>query len=95
MRPRIVAREQLAIVLHYVDMEKVKLFEHFLTYVEATSLDAHSLPEFILSAWKNNALNPKCIVSQGYDGASVMSGNCAGIQKYICDIASYATYVHC
>ena len=76
-------REQLAIVLRYVDMEKVKLFEHFLTCIEATSLNAQCLSEFILSALRKNALHPKCIVSQGYDGTSVMSWYCAGVQKYL------------
>ena len=88
-------KEQLAIVLRYVDVEAVKLFEHFLTYVEATSLDAHSLSEFILNALRKNGLDPECIVSQGYDGASVMSGRCAGVQQYVCEIVPHATYVHC
>ena len=88
-------KEQLAIFLRYIDIDAVKLYEHFLTYVEATSLDARSLSEFILNALKKNGLDPGCIVSQGYDGASVMSGHCAGVQKYVCDIAPHATYVHC
>ena len=92
-------KEQLAIVLRYVDLEEVKLFEHFFTYVEVTSLDACSLSEFILNSLRENGIDPKCIVSQGYDGASVMSGHCAGpgVQRYICDIVPHATctYVHC
>ena len=47
-------KEQLAIVLRYVDVEEGKLFEHFLTYVEATSLDARSLSEFILNTLRKN-----------------------------------------
>ena len=35
------------------------------------------------------------IVSQGYDGASVMSGSCSDVQQRIKMIASNATYVHC
>ena len=69
-------KEQLAIVVSYVDVEAVKLFEHFLTYVEATALDSSSLSGFILDALRMNQLNLDCIVSQGYDGASVMSGHC-------------------
>ena len=63
--------------------------------MEATSLDACSLSEFILNSLRENGIDPKCIVSQGYDGASVMSGHCAGVQRYICDIVPHATYVHC
>ena len=88
-------KEQLAIVLHYVDINTVNLHEHFLTYMEATSLDARSLSEFILNALRKNELYPACIVSQGYDGASVISGHCGGVQKYVRDIAPHAPYVHC
>ena len=87
--------EQLAIVVRYVDVEAVKLFEHFLTYVEATALDASSLSAFILDALRKNQLDPECIVSQGYDGASVMSGRCAGVQQKICEVVPHAAYVHC
>ena len=55
----------------YVDVEAVKLFEHFLTYVGAAALDASSLSGFILDVLRKNQLNLECIVSQGYDGASV------------------------
>ena len=35
------------------------------------------------------------IVSQGYDGATVMSGQCSGVQLHIKAIAPQAIYVHC
>ena len=88
-------KEQLAIIVRYVDVEAVKLFEHFLTYVEATSLDAGSLSTFILDTLRKNGLDPKCIVSQGYDGASVMSGRCTGVLQRICEVVPHAAYVHC
>ena len=96
MRQRIVAKkEQLAIVVRYVDVEAVKLLEHIFTYVEATALDSSSLSAFILGALRKNQLDPECIVSQGYDGASVMSGRCAGVQQKICEVVPHAAYVHC
>ena len=88
-------KEQLAIVLRYVDVEAVKLFEHFLTYIEATALDAGSLSGFILDALRKNQLDLECIASQGYDGASVMSGRCAGVQQKIREVVPHAAYVHC
>ena len=42
--------------MRYVDVEAVKLFEHFLTYVEATALDASSLSGFILDALKKESV---------------------------------------
>ena len=74
---------------------KLQNSEHFVTYVEATALDANSLSAFILDALRENELDPQCIVSQGYDGASVMSGRCAGVQQKICEVIPHATYVHC
>ena len=35
------------------------------------------------------------MVSQGYDGASVMSGSCTGVQQRIKAVAPNAIYVHC
>ena len=35
------------------------------------------------------------IVSQGYDGASVMTGSCGGVQKHIRELVPQAIYVHC
>ena len=34
-------------------------------------------------------------MSQGYDGASVMSGCCSGIQERIKAVAPMAVYIHC
>ena len=35
------------------------------------------------------------MVSQGYDGASVMSGNCSGVQLQINERCPYAIYILC
>ena len=76
-------KEQLAIVIRYVD-DSAAQNEHFLTYAEVKSLDAEGLASHILRTYK---VNPSAIVSQGYDGASVMSGNCSGMQMYIKEVA--------
>ena len=88
-------QEQLAIVLKYVDEETAVQHEHFLTYVQATFLNASSLSTYILDTLKNNGLDLTLIVSQAYDGVSVMSGRCSGIQKHIKEVAPEATYIHC
>ena len=87
--------EQLAIVLRYVDPEKASIHEHFLTYVEATSLDAESLTSYLLETLHYLKLDPTRIVSQGYDGASVMNGKCSGVQQRIREVAPHAIYIHC
>ena len=35
------------------------------------------------------------MVSQGYDGAAVMSGQCSGVQKRIQDVAPSTICIHC
>ena len=87
--------EQLAIVLRYVDMKTAVIHEHFLTYVEATNLTAESLIKYITDILQENQLDQKLIVSQGYDGASVISGQCSGVQARLKEHAPQAVYVHC
>ena len=87
--------EQLAIVLRYIDIKAAAIHERFLTYVPAESLTAESLTTYILTTLRKYQLDYKFMVSQGYDGASVMSGGCSGVQTRICEIAPQAIYVHC
>ena len=48
--------------------------------MEVVSLDAKGLSSHILDSLRHFGLDPKGIVFQGYDGASVMSGRCSGVQ---------------
>ena len=88
-------KEQLAVVVRYVNLETAKIHERFLNYVEATSLTAESLAFYILETLTKYRLEAKLMVSQGYDGASVMSGTCSGVQKRIRKKAPHAIYIHC
>ena len=76
-------------------MAIVLIFERFLTYVEVVSLDAQGLSTYILDTLRHFGLDVACIVSQGYDGASMMSGRCNGVQQRIKEVAPQALYVHC
>ena len=87
-------KEQLTIVLRFVDDNAV-IHENFLTFVEASELNAAGLTSYILSVLKEHRLDPENIVSQGYDGASVMSGKYKGVQQRIKEIAPHAEYIHC
>ena len=81
--------------MRYVDVDKTNLFEQFLTFVEAASLDASNLSAFIFDTLRKNDLDPQCLVSHGYDGASVMSGRSAGVQEKVCEVVPHTVYVHC
>ena len=87
--------EQMAIVVRYVDVKQAKIHERFLTFVEVSNLDAESLTEYIMDTLKSYHLNLDSIVSQAYDGASVMSGRCTGVQKRVMEVVPQAVYIHC
>lgn len=58
-------------------------------------MNAESLSSYIIANLKDNRLDIVGIVLQGYDGASVMSGHCSGVQQRIKVVTSQAVYVHC
>ena len=87
-------QEQLSIVVRYVDREGI-INERFLTFVQAASINAESLSTYIIQALEEHKIDPSMMVSQGYDGASVMSGHCTGVQKQIKDRYPSAIYIHC
>ena len=76
-------------------MSKGEIHEHFLTYVEVKCLDASSLSSYIKNLLIEFDLDCFKVVSQGYDGASVMSGRCTGVQVRVRAFAPYAVYIHC
>ena len=84
--------EQLAIVIRYVHAEIKKVHENFF---EAASLDAESLSTYLLDTLYKLKLDPKNIVSQGYDGASVMSGKCSGVPQRIRRVAPHVHALLC
>ena len=84
--------EQLAVVLKYADIHTATQHEHFKTYVEAK---AESLSAYIIETLHHHKLHPSKIVSQGYDGAFVMSGNVSGVQQRIREHAPMAVCIHC
>ena len=88
-------KEQLSIALRYVDIETAIQHEHFISYIEATSLNTESLSSYIIAILRDIRLDIAGLVPQGYDGASVMSGHCSGVQQRIRAVALQAIYVHC
>ena len=88
-------QEQLAIVLRYVNAPTASICERFLTYIKAESLNAESLTKYILDTLDEYNINVSGLVSQGYDGASVMSGKVSGVQARIQNVVPTALYIHC
>jgi len=73
-------QEQLAVVVRYVNKEGI-INERFLTFVQATNLNAESLSNYLIKVLEDNEQDPTCIVSRGCNGASVMSGHCTDVQQ--------------
>jgi hypothetical protein len=84
----------MSIVLRYYFNNEV--CESFLQFTPATALDAASLSNVILNCLQSRGLDVKsCLVGQGYDGASVMSGAHKGVQQKVREHAPLVIYVHC
>lgn len=82
--------EQLSIAFRYV--HGFKIVEG---YTLATELNAKALADYILQKMSELDFDPNNLVSQGYDGASVMSGCNSEVQTFLKEMCPQATYVHC
>ena len=93
-RPKTSAKQQLSIAFRYVRGSRI--VERFTGYIHASSLKASSdLSEYILSQMTTFGLDRDKMVSQCYNGASVMSGCNSGVQTIIQSKCKQAVYVHC
>ena len=86
-------QEQMLFAVRYVDMTDGCVQEHFLTFIQAQSLDALSLSSYIKQLISTYDFDTNKMVSQGYDGASVMSGHCTGVQTRVREFVPYAAYL--
>ena len=56
-------KEQVTFVLRCIDPKEATIHEYFLTFVEAASLDAKSLTQYIVDTITKHQLDLTCIVS--------------------------------
>ncbi|KAI3461491.1 hypothetical protein Pfo_018154 [Paulownia fortunei] len=87
-------REQMAIVLRFVDKEGF-IRERFFDLVHVEDTKSSTLKREIFSVLSHNNLIIQNIRGQGYDGASTMRGEWNGLQALFLNECSYAYYVHC
>jgi hypothetical protein len=74
-------RENIAVAIRYV--KNGKPFESILSIENATNLNAAYFARITLDILKSLNINSDFMLSQCYDGASVMSGTKGGIQALI------------
>jgi hypothetical protein len=88
-------RENVSIVVRYVTAENV-IRERLLSMGTSDQFDADSLTDVVLKQISSSGLSPDNILSQCYDGASVMAGCHGGVQKILQDrLEKTIPYVHC
>ena len=88
-------REIEGIVVRYINKDK-KIEEHAINVVEVKDRSAKGLLELLLASLNENDIDCGGIVSQCYDGASVMSGIKGGLRKLLSDKCGRSIlYVHC
>ncbi|KRZ65602.1 Zinc finger MYM-type protein 1 [Trichinella papuae] len=86
--------EIISIVLRFVYEGKVE--EHLLGIMESENMQAIALCDVILNGLVSAGLDPRYIISQCYDGASVMAGVRGGVQALMQErVKKYIPYVHC
>ena len=83
----------MSIALRYV--HGFKIVERFSGYTLASELTARALADYIPQKISDFSLDLNYLVSQSYDGASVMSGCNSGVQTLLKEKCPQATYVHC
>ena len=76
-------------------MSDGKIHERFLAFLQAKCLDAANLSLYIKELVTGFDFDLNKLVSQGYDGASVMSGQFSGVQTRVRKFAPFAVYIHC
>ncbi|KAH7688353.1 P-loop containing nucleoside triphosphate hydrolase protein [Dioscorea alata] len=87
-------KEQMAIVLRYVD-SRGQVIERFLCVEHVTNTSSHTLKEAIDNLFAKYGLSLSRLRGQGYDGASNMRGEFNGLKSLILKDNPYARYVHC
>ncbi|KRZ16002.1 hypothetical protein T11_7694 [Trichinella zimbabwensis] len=84
----------ISIVVRFVYEGKVE--EHLLCIMESENMQAVALCDVILNGLESAGLYPRYIISQCYDGASVMAGVHGGVQVLMQQrVGKYIPYVQC
>ncbi|KAK0146221.1 Zinc finger MYM-type protein 1 [Merluccius polli] len=87
--------ENVSIVLRYVDTSNT-VRKRLVSMATSKQYDAMSLTQLVLAQLRDIGLNTAKVLSQCYDGASVMSGVHGGMQKIMQEeLQREVPYVHC
>ncbi|XP_037531372.1 zinc finger MYM-type protein 1-like [Nematolebias whitei] len=88
-------KEQISVIVRYLQPDSEKVVEEFLHFTPAEGLDADSLFDCIKMTLSRCNIDINCCVGQCYDGAAVMSGCNNGVQEKLRKEVPQAVYIHC
>ena len=88
-------KEQISVIVRYLNTESERVVEEFLHFTPADGLDADSLFASIKQTLSRCGIDLNCCVGQCYDGAAVMSGCNNGVQELFRREVPQAVYIHC
>ena len=89
----VATKEQMALCVRHVD-EKATVFEDFIGILEMGKVDAEAISTAIVTAIRDVGLSMDNLRGQGYDEASVISGEVSGVKTRIQQIQPRAFYHH-
>ena len=89
--------ELVGIVGRYVDDDTLEVSEHVIDVKDATDdMSAQGLLQLLKCTLENAEISLDGVVSQTYDGVSVISGHVAGVQKLLRHLCGREVpYIHC
>lgn len=91
--------DQVSVIIRYVIVDykthKINIKEPFLGFYALEQHGATNYAQLIQNVLHKHNIKIQNCRGQGYDGASVMSGQYPGVQKRINDIVPTASFVHC
>ena len=89
-------REQLSLVVRYVNEDDSQICEDFITFLECESgVSGQAIADMMVSFLKPHGLNPANLCGQAYDGAGIMSGKTNGAVALIISQYPLALFVPC
>ena len=86
-------QEILSLCLRFVDKNDIK--EIFFDFVSLERTTGVAIANAIVSSLRSNGIDINKIRGQGYDGASAMSSEKAGVHGQIKSLVPTALYIHC
>ncbi|VVC42839.1 Ribonuclease H-like domain,Domain of unknown function DUF4371, partial [Cinara cedri] len=91
--------DQVSVIIRYVivdyETHTINIKESFLGFYALEQHGSMDYAHLIQNVLHKHNIKIKNCIGQGYDGASVMSGQYSGVQKRINNIVPTALFVHC